>query len=196
MENRGLRTPGQPWTRPGFPMPKESKTALFTAAENGLKVGVVAAMCFKYGPGCEAAASEHGCPPEPGGGPHCLHVPLGNRGKLYARSRAGGFRPPDHRRRGGPLCRSPSPRPAGVGRISREDDPLQRGQLLLRGQPESGRQGYGTIYQQTFTFTDGVLQDGIDAKVIPCRLSSRKDTNDFCPDAPDRFRKVRRFSTS
>jgi len=38
------------------------------------------------------------------------------------------------------------------------------------------------IWQQTFTFLDGELQVDSNVKVIPCRLSSRTDTNDYCPE--------------
>ncbi len=37
------------------------------------------------------------------------------------------------------------------------------------------------IWQQTFTFVDGVLQEGSDVTVIPCRLSSTTKKNDYCP---------------
>ncbi|MCR4842325.1 MAG: CapA family protein [Eubacterium sp.] len=38
------------------------------------------------------------------------------------------------------------------------------------------------IYQQTFTFVDGELRDeGIDARVIPCRLSGSTSYNDYSP---------------
>lgn len=37
------------------------------------------------------------------------------------------------------------------------------------------------IFQQTFTFVDGVLQEGQDARVIPCSISSVSSRNDFCP---------------
>ncbi|MBE5939307.1 MAG: CapA family protein [Lachnospiraceae bacterium] len=38
------------------------------------------------------------------------------------------------------------------------------------------------IFQQTFTFVDGVLQiKPDDIKIIPCRLSSSADKNDYCP---------------
>lgn len=38
------------------------------------------------------------------------------------------------------------------------------------------------IFQQTFTFEDGVLKDDTDAiRVIPCRLSSHTNYNDYCP---------------
>ncbi len=37
------------------------------------------------------------------------------------------------------------------------------------------------IYQQTFTFTDGKLNDDIDAKIIPCHISSTTALNDFKP---------------
>lgn len=37
------------------------------------------------------------------------------------------------------------------------------------------------IYQQTFTFVDNVLQDGLQAGIIPCRLSSTDQRNDFQP---------------
>jgi poly-gamma-glutamate synthesis protein (capsule biosynthesis protein) len=38
------------------------------------------------------------------------------------------------------------------------------------------------IFQQTFTFVDGVLQDDSSAvRVIPCRISSTTSKNDYCP---------------
>ncbi len=37
------------------------------------------------------------------------------------------------------------------------------------------------IYQQTFTLVDGELQGGIDARIIPCRLSSADSYNNFHP---------------
>lgn len=37
------------------------------------------------------------------------------------------------------------------------------------------------IWQQTFTFVDGVLQEDSDVTIIPCRLSSVSTTNDYCP---------------
>lgn len=37
------------------------------------------------------------------------------------------------------------------------------------------------IYQQTFTFVDGVLQSGVNVHVIPYTLSSNLSTNDYCP---------------
>jgi len=37
------------------------------------------------------------------------------------------------------------------------------------------------IFQQTFTFIDGVLQGETQVRAIPCRLSSVKKKNDFCP---------------
>jgi poly-gamma-glutamate synthesis protein (capsule biosynthesis protein) len=38
------------------------------------------------------------------------------------------------------------------------------------------------IFQQTFTFVDGVLQDDSQAiRAIPCRLSSTTSKNDYCP---------------
>lgn len=37
------------------------------------------------------------------------------------------------------------------------------------------------IWQQTFTFVDGVLQEDSDVTIIPCRLSSVTTTNDYCP---------------
>lgn len=38
------------------------------------------------------------------------------------------------------------------------------------------------IWQQTFTFVDGVLQEETVVKAIPCRLSSSTDKNDYCPE--------------
>jgi poly-gamma-glutamate synthesis protein (capsule biosynthesis protein) len=38
------------------------------------------------------------------------------------------------------------------------------------------------IFQQTFTFADGVLQDDSESiRAIPCRLSSTTSKNDYCP---------------
>ncbi len=37
------------------------------------------------------------------------------------------------------------------------------------------------IYQQTFTFLDGQLQEGLDVNIIPCSLSSVSDHNDYRP---------------
>lgn len=37
------------------------------------------------------------------------------------------------------------------------------------------------VYQQTFTFADGVLQPEIDAKIIPSRVSGHSKYNDFQP---------------
>ena len=37
------------------------------------------------------------------------------------------------------------------------------------------------IWQQKFIFADGVLQEETEVKVIPCRLSTRTNKNDFCP---------------
>ena len=37
------------------------------------------------------------------------------------------------------------------------------------------------IYQQTFTFIDGELSDGIDDRIIPCSVSSSSEVNDYRP---------------
>ena len=37
------------------------------------------------------------------------------------------------------------------------------------------------IWQQTFTFVDGVLQEETTVKAIPCRLSTQTNKNDYCP---------------
>ena len=37
------------------------------------------------------------------------------------------------------------------------------------------------IYQQTFTFVDGALQDMVDATILPCALSSHTSYNDYQP---------------
>lgn len=37
------------------------------------------------------------------------------------------------------------------------------------------------IFQQTFTFRDGVKGDELEARVIPCTVSSVSNRNDFCP---------------
>lgn len=41
------------------------------------------------------------------------------------------------------------------------------------------------IFQQTFTFVDGVKREGQEAKVIPCSVSSVSYRNDFCPTPAD-----------
>lgn len=48
------------------------------------------------------------------------------------------------------------------------------------------------VFQQTFTFVNGVKQDVIDAKVIPCSISSDNSTNNFQPTplTGDNFTKV------
>ncbi len=47
------------------------------------------------------------------------------------------------------------------------------------------------LYQQTFTIVDGTLQtDTIDARVIPCRVSSSSDHNDFQPTVATGDRKT------
>lgn len=37
------------------------------------------------------------------------------------------------------------------------------------------------IFSQTFTFEEGVKQEDMEARVIPCSVSSVKNRNDFCP---------------
>ena len=37
------------------------------------------------------------------------------------------------------------------------------------------------IFQQTFTFVDGVLQEDTSIRAIPCRLSSTTKRNDYSP---------------
>lgn len=37
------------------------------------------------------------------------------------------------------------------------------------------------VFQQTFTWVDGVLQENLEAKIIPSILSSKKNTNNFQP---------------
>lgn len=46
------------------------------------------------------------------------------------------------------------------------------------------------IYQQTFTFVDGVLQEQLDAKIIPCTISSSDSRNDFQPNIAEGERKT------
>ena len=45
------------------------------------------------------------------------------------------------------------------------------------------------IYQQTFTFVDGVLQKDISADIIPCTISSTTARNDFQPTVAEGERK-------
>lgn len=46
------------------------------------------------------------------------------------------------------------------------------------------------IFQQTFTFVDGVLQTDIAAKMIPCTISSTDTRNDFQPTVAEGERKA------
>lgn len=45
------------------------------------------------------------------------------------------------------------------------------------------------IYQQTFTFVDGELQEQVDARIIPCTISSIDSRNDFQPTMAEGERK-------
>lgn len=47
------------------------------------------------------------------------------------------------------------------------------------------------IFQQTFTFVDGVLQTDISAKMIPCTISSTDTRNDFQPTVANGDRKAK-----
>ncbi len=54
------------------------------------------------------------------------------------------------------------------------------------------------IFQQTFTFVDGEKQDGKDAKVIPCSVSSVAERNNFQPTpltGEDAVRVIERLNT-
>ena len=46
------------------------------------------------------------------------------------------------------------------------------------------------IYQQTFTFVDGKLQEQLEARIIPCTISSIESRNDFQPTVADGERKA------
>lgn len=46
------------------------------------------------------------------------------------------------------------------------------------------------IFQQTFTFVDGELQNNISAKMIPCTISSTNSVNDFQPTVASGERKA------
>ena len=48
------------------------------------------------------------------------------------------------------------------------------------------------IFQQTFTFVDGVLTPDIDARFIPCYLSSSQSKNDYQPTLVygDEFKRI------
>ena len=46
------------------------------------------------------------------------------------------------------------------------------------------------IYQQTFTFVDCVLQDQVEAKIVPCTISSIDSRNDFQPTIAEDDRKA------
>lgn len=47
------------------------------------------------------------------------------------------------------------------------------------------------IFQQTFTFVDGVLQNDVSAKMIPCTISSTDTRNDFQPTVAEGERKAK-----
>lgn len=47
------------------------------------------------------------------------------------------------------------------------------------------------MYQQTFTFVDGILQDNVDAGIIPCSVSSVDYCNDFQPTIVSGERKAK-----
>lgn len=54
------------------------------------------------------------------------------------------------------------------------------------------------IYQQTFTFVDGEKQDTLDAKVIPCSISSVDNRNNFQPtplQGEERLRVIEKLNT-
>ena len=46
------------------------------------------------------------------------------------------------------------------------------------------------VYQQTFTFVDGGLQNDVNADIIPYSISSVTSRNDFCPTAAEGERKI------
>lgn len=50
------------------------------------------------------------------------------------------------------------------------------------------------IFQQTFTFVDGVLQTDVSAKMIPCTISSTDTRNDFQPTVASGERKAKIIS--
>ena len=41
------------------------------------------------------------------------------------------------------------------------------------------------VFQQTFTFVDGILQEESVIRAVPCKLSSVTWRNDFCPKLLD-----------
>lgn len=54
------------------------------------------------------------------------------------------------------------------------------------------------IFQQTFTFLDGEKQETMDAKVIPCSVSSVSERNNFQPtplDGEEAARVIERLNT-
>lgn len=54
------------------------------------------------------------------------------------------------------------------------------------------------IFQQTFTFIDGVKQEDLQARVIPCHISSVMSRNDYCPtpaEDSDRISILERINT-
>lgn len=61
-----------------------------------------------------------------------------------------------------------------------ENDLLQSWKFLLWGEQES-KDKDTAIYEQTFTFVDGVLQTDISADMIPCSISSTSERNNFQP---------------
>ena len=164
----------------GIPYAYESKTALFTA-ENGLKVGVVAAMCFNMGSDKEAAVKKSMDALRSQGADLIVFMcHWGIEGNYTPEAGQVDFA---HRiiDDGADLFVGAHPHVLqGLEEYHGKMILYSEGNFCFGGNRNPDDKDT-MIYQQTFTFTDGVLQDGIDAKVIPCRLSSRKDTNDFCP---------------
>ncbi len=164
----------------GVPYAYEKQTALFQA-ENGLRVGVVASMCFDMGSGKEAQIRQEIADLWAQGAD--LVVVMLHWGIEREYTPTGAQTAFAHH-----LIDDGADLIAGCHPHVLQGMEVYKGKMILYSE---GNFCFGgnknpsdkdtMIYQQTFTFSDDVLQPGLDAKVIPCSLSSRSDTNDYCP---------------
>lgn len=164
----------------GIPYAYESKTALITT-ETGVKVGLVAAMCFNMGSDKEAAVKKAMDELRGQGADLVIFMcHWGIEGNYTPEAAQTDFA---HRiiDDGADLFIGAHPHVLqGLEEYHGKMILYSEGNFCFGGNRNPDDKDT-MIYQQTFAFSDGVLQEGIDAKVIPCHLSSRTDTNDFCP---------------
>lgn len=168
----------------GIPYAYESKTTLITT-DNGLKVGLAAAMCFNMESDKEAAVKKVMDELRSQGADLVVFMcHWGIEGNYTPEAAQTDFA---HRiiDDGADLFIGAHPHVLqGLEEYHGKMILYSEGNFCFGGNRNPDDKDT-MIYQQTFTFTDGHLQEGVDAKVIPCRLSSRKDTNDFCPTPLD-----------